>query len=95
MTEHEFQHNARAAETLRHLAQEPDEQEFWTGYVRGLSRNYHGEQFGTTEEHALWMATADSDDQGRRMTRLGYRAGFEGLTVRTAMGDLRRAKSKR
>jgi hypothetical protein len=53
--------------------------EYWTGVMRGLRRAYHGEAFGTAEEHALWLAAADSDDVLRRQRGQGYRAGLRGL----------------
>jgi hypothetical protein len=83
-----FQNNATAAESFRRLSQEPDEQEFWAGYVRGLRRNHHGEKFETEAEHSLWMSAADSSDQSRKMRGLGYRAGFEGQNVQAAMKTL-------
>ena len=85
MTEREFQTNARAGQTFRRLSSEPGEQEFWAGYVRGLRRNYHGEKFGTPEEHDLWMAAADSDDESRKMTGIGYRIGIGGKNIQQAM----------
>lgn len=85
MTERDFQTNARAADTFRRLSQEPEEQDFWAGYVRGLRRNYHGENFGTADEHSLWMSAAGCDDLSRKMRGLGYQTGFDGQNVQQAM----------
>lgn len=85
MTEQEFQANMTAAKTFSELG---DEQEFWAGYMRGLRRNYHGENFGTDEEHALWMAAANSTDKTRKMRGLGYQAGFEGQRIQQALKTL-------
>ena len=47
---------------------------YWRGYQRGLRRGFHGELFGTDEEHERWMRLADegSDDADRERGR-GYR----------------------
>ena len=84
----DFVTNMRAAYAFRALSQEPDEQEFWAGYVRGLRRHHHGEKFGTADEHALWIAAVDSSDQSRKMRGLGYRAGLEGQNIQQAMKSL-------
>jgi len=83
-----FQSNMTAADTFRRLSSEPDEQDFWTGYQRGLRRNHHGEKFGTAPEHKLWLSLADDVDQSRKMRGLGYRAGFEDQNIQQAMKTL-------
>ncbi len=83
-----FQSNMTAADTFRRFSSEPDEQDFWTGYQRGLRRNHHGDKFGTVEEHKLWLSLADDTDQFRKMRGLGYRAGFEGQNIQQAMKTL-------
>ncbi len=50
--------------------------EFWAGYQRGLRRRFHGERFGTNEEHQYWMGAAARERHPERAR--GYRAGFEG-----------------
>ena len=50
MTKGEFQTRMKAALTLRE--QNVGAQDFWAGYMRGLQRLYHGDNFGTTEERA-------------------------------------------
>jgi hypothetical protein len=74
-----------AADTFRRLSSEPDEQDFWSGYQRGLRRNHHGEKFGTAEEHKLWLSLADDVDPSRKMRGLGYRSGFDGQNIQQAM----------
>lgn len=89
MTKNEFQSNARAAEEMRRLEPSHDEAEYWIGYLRGLRRNYHGETFGTAEEHALWMSLSNEiRDQSRKMRGLGYQAGFAGQAILPAMKTL-------
>lgn len=78
MTEAQFQHAMGAAETFQRLTEEPLVADFWAGFIRGTRRHYHGERFGTDEEHALWMAAAESDDESRRRRGIGYRAGIAG-----------------
>ena len=48
-----FEHEMNRGQTFQKL--ETDRAEYWTGYQRGLRRAYHGESFGTAEEHALWL----------------------------------------
>lgn len=48
--------------------------DYQRGYRQGLRRNYHGENFGTADEHARWMAlSGHRAEMGR-----GYRDGFAG-----------------
>jgi hypothetical protein len=57
---------------------EPTKAEYWTGYQRGLRRAYHGESFGTMQEHVLWLAAAASEDVLRQQRGQGYRDGLRG-----------------
>lgn len=94
MTEQEFQHNARGAEYLRRLSETPDVY-FWEGYLRGVRRHYHGENFGTADEHAMWMNSAhETRYQQRRFRGLGYQCGFEGTAIATAMKQCQQAVSR-
>ena len=85
MTEKQFQHAMGAAKTFRRLAQEPLVQDFWSGYLQGTRRRYHGEKFGTAEEHDLWMAAVTSEDESRQRQGQGYAAGFTGASIEVAM----------
>jgi len=86
MTAQEFKTNMTAADTFRSLSSEPFDADFWHGYRRGLQRNYHGEKFGTEDEHNLWRSCADETrDIQRKMRGLGYRCGFEGQNIQQAM----------
>lgn len=69
MDERTFQTLARRAKLLT--------SDYGSGYQRGLRRHYHGERFGTPEEHALWMSLGTSGDPREELGR-GYRAGFAG-----------------
>lgn len=86
MTSQELKTNMVAADTFRSLATEPFEPDFWAGYMRGIRRNYHGENFGTDDEHNLWMLCAEETrDTQRKMRGLGYRCGYEGQNAQQAM----------
>ncbi len=50
---------------------------YWEGFERGLRRQYHGDKFGTEQEHALWLSFADDGaDPSHRERGLGYRDGL-------------------
>ncbi len=68
------------ADTLRGVSLDPDDSEFWAGYMRGLRRLYLGEKFETEEQHVLWFGIdQDEPDMTRRSRGEGYRAGFAGV----------------
>ena len=86
MNQAEFAHNLKAADTLRHTAERPEEVWYWTGYARGLRRSFHGAIFGTEEEHQHWMAL--EGDPTRDARRTGYVDGYRGLSVREAIREM-------
>jgi len=49
---------------------------WWRGYIRGLRRAHHGDNFGTEAEHALFMDAVNSRDESRVALGKGYRAGL-------------------
>jgi hypothetical protein len=52
---------------------------YWTGYKNGLQRRFHGEAFGTRQEHDRWLsAAADGDEEQKEQSR-GYRDGYLGV----------------
>jgi len=51
-----------------------DRADFWRGFQRGLRRFYHGENFGTAEEHKKFMNCRNGEF--RRDLQTGYRVGF-------------------
>lgn len=52
---------------------------YWTGYKNGLQRRFHGQAFGTQQEHEQWMAAvADGDEEQKEQSR-GYRDGYLGV----------------
>lgn len=66
----------RRADTLRRVESDPVVSAWWTGYMRGLRRAHHGEQFGTQAEHDLWLSAVDSPNQQRAALGRGYAAGL-------------------
>jgi len=51
--------------------------DYGAGYQRGLRRLYHGDNFGTEQEHLQWMDLGTEGDLREELGR-GYRDGFEG-----------------
>jgi len=51
-----------------------DRADFWRGFQRGLRRLYHGEKFGTPEEHQNFLNCRAGEF--RQQLQTGYRAGF-------------------
>ncbi len=91
MDEQTFFRLGLAAKSLQEKATDESEQKFWEGYRRGLRRKYHGERFGTDDEHAEWMSFADElSDLSRRLRGIGYRAGFEEMEISQAIEHLKR-----
>ncbi len=78
MNQAKFQSEMHRAAAMRRLATDPTEANYYTGYIRGLRRRYHGERFGTEEDHALWLALADDQDPARTAQGRGYREGLQG-----------------
>ena len=76
LSEADFQHEMARAKTFQGL--EHDRAEYWIGYQRGLRRAFHGEAFGTMQEHTLWLEAASSGDAMRRQRGQGYRGGLQG-----------------
>ena len=71
MDETRFLMLMKKARNFSHLGGRPH---YWHGYQRGLRRGFHGELFGTDEEHTRWMRLADdgANDADRERGR-GYR----------------------
>ena len=74
MTREEFVYEMRKAEVYRNMGERP---EYWAGYIRGIRRNYHGENFGTSQEHTLWLSLAGGEDESHQDRGQGYRAGLD------------------
>ena len=66
---------AKSLHELHTKNQEYGKADWWRGFKRGLRRLYHGENFGTDEEHNKWMNCADGEY--RKQLQAGYRTGFK------------------
>jgi len=75
-----FKSELTKADTMRRIGAEPGA-DYWCGYMRGMRRGYHGERFGTAEEHELHLAAVDSEDDTRRELGRGYRDGLAKATA--------------
>jgi len=76
VTGEEFQSKMRLAEALADSGKPP---EYYAGYMLGLRRHYHGEAFGTEEEHEKWLQLIGDEDEARREMGRGYVDGSAGL----------------
>jgi hypothetical protein len=70
MDEREFKRLALLVETVRG--------DYSEGYSRGLRRRYHGERFGTAEQHEIYMRLGLNGDEHRADLGRGYRDAFAG-----------------
>ena len=75
MTQQEFESKMHRARTMRDLGERPG---YYTGYLRGLRRLFHGEKFGTGAEHQKWLRLLDDPDEARHERGRGYLDGFTG-----------------
>jgi hypothetical protein len=76
MTRQEFESEMRRAEKLRRLASGPTDGDYYAGYIHGLRRAYHGERFGTPQEHKRWLSLASDGNESRATKGRGYRDGL-------------------
>jgi len=72
MDEKQFQSLLGMAISMQSV--DPDQADFWRGFQRGIRRLYHGDNFGTDQEHTQWMECADGEY--RKQLQTGYRAGY-------------------
>jgi hypothetical protein len=85
MTEQKFKSEMRRAETMRRDA-EPERSEYWAGYIRGLRRAYHGDNFGTEAEHKRWVSCVNDRDEQHKQRGQGYRDGLAFEEISSRMG---------
>jgi hypothetical protein len=75
------------AKTFKELSTN-EEQSYWAGYMRGIRRKMHGEDFRTDEEDEKYLAMAGGADPNRDALSRGYRDGLKGV-VPLKEGSLR------
>ena len=56
-----------------------DRPDYWAGYQRGLRRAFHGDDYGTEEEHTLWSRLAERPNPTHQEQGEGYLAGLAAL----------------
>jgi len=71
-----FQSLMRRADTMRRIETNYLHEAWWTGYIKGLRRAHHGDNFGTQAEHEMWLSAALSNDESRAALGHGYQAGL-------------------
>lgn len=54
------------AKTMQQLSSNPDEADYYAGYIRGLRRKHHGNSFGTQSEHDSQMQADSEEGRGYR-----------------------------
>jgi len=75
LNEKRFKSEMLKAKTFRDLGERAD---YWGGFMRGLRRRFHGENFGEPGDHEKWMSLGkDARDQNRIDLGQGYRDGFQ------------------
>jgi hypothetical protein len=67
------------ADARRKATDDPAEADYLEGYIRGLRRGYHGEVFGTAEEHKRWSNLVDKADQKSQRRGQGYLDGIKAV----------------
>lgn len=72
MNEKKFKSLLGMAKSMQSV--DSDRADFWRGFSRGIRRLYHGENFGTQEEHEKFYNCRDGEY--RRDLQTGYRAGY-------------------
>lgn len=76
LTQDQFDKQMTYAQTQKSLV-DATNQHYWTGYMRGLRRSFHGDNFGTPEDHQTYWGFFESLDPDRKQLGTGYRDGFK------------------
>ena len=71
-----FEREMHRAQAMSKTTTDPLKHDYWMGYQRGLRRRYHGENFGTPDEHQLWLTA--TGDASRDQRAAGYHDGYYG-----------------
>lgn len=69
MNEQQFKNKMNYA---RGMKESSGDDNYWSGYIRGLRRYYHGEKFGTEEEHKKYLSLIGDSDESRHQLGQGY-----------------------
>lgn len=82
MNETDFQDNLSTAEGLQKACDHPYAQAVLGGYIQGLWRHVKGKEYGTEEEHSMFLDGIKSEDTRVKLLGKGYEAGFKGASIR-------------
>lgn len=69
MNEQQFKNKMNYARGMKETSEDDN---YWSGYIRGLRRYYHGEKFGTQEEHEKYLSLIRDSDESRNSLGQGY-----------------------
>ena len=86
MTEQKFKSEMRRAKTMQETSGDPMRSEYWAGYMRGLRRAYHGEDFGTEAENTRWLSCINDKDEQHKQRGQGYHDGLAFEEISSRMG---------
>ncbi len=76
MDEKIFKHEMNRANNMQRV--EPERQDYWIGYQRGLRRAFQNEKIGTDKERRKWISSAlRSVEEQRKQRGAGYRDGLK------------------
>ena len=76
MDEKIFKHEMNRANNMQRV--EPERQDYWIGYQRGLRRAFQNEKIGTDKERRKWISSAlRSIEEQRKQRGAGYRDGLK------------------
>lgn len=76
MTEQEYRSKMTQAETMHGASSRPG---YYEGYMRGLSRLYHGPAVESVQEHEVWLSLIHSRDKAGIDRGQGYQHGLQGI----------------
>ena len=71
-----FKAEMQRAHTMSNLEDNYLKKSYWKGYIRGLRRSYHGENFGTLKEHTLYWKCLYHESPDRQAIGKGYQDGL-------------------
>lgn len=93
LTHARFSLELTRALTFLSLADEPEDAAYWNGYQRGIRRAFHGNSFGTEDEHGQWCVLICEINPRRQSLGHGYRDGLKGKAKKlTEIFEMRNAK---
>lgn len=86
MTKDEFLLKMNMADTFRRHG---DNIEYYSGYMKGLRRHFHGAIFDNEAEynHVMCLALINDRDESKAEQGRGYRDGFTGRDPETPMAN--------